>query len=95
MRHAYRGAVDRPIVLWAQVVDEQLRISIRDWGDGTLPPAAPRRMQDPLTPGGIGLICLHELMDQVEYFPQDEGMLLVMSRRRGARRHGRPPPPPA
>jgi anti-sigma regulatory factor (Ser/Thr protein kinase) len=37
---------------------------------------------DPLTPGGLGMVCLGQLMDEVVYAPQRDGMLLTMSRRR-------------
>lgn len=81
IRHAYRGAADRPIQIAARSVDDGLRIAIRDWGVGTDPLLEPPRPRDPLTPGGVGLICLRELMDQVQFIPQGDGMLLVMIRR--------------
>ncbi|HSV15818.1 MAG TPA: ATP-binding protein, partial [Tepidisphaeraceae bacterium] len=55
-------------------------IRIRDWGNGEDPSKLPPREQDPLSPGGIGLICMKRLMDDVAYVPQADGMLLEMSR---------------
>jgi serine/threonine-protein kinase RsbW len=82
MRHAYRGATDRPIVVQAEVVDPEVRISIRDWGLKFDPATVMYRSYDPEQPGGLGLICLRQCMDDVEYLPQDQGMLLKMRRRR-------------
>ncbi|MDB5290189.1 MAG: anti-sigma regulatory factor [Phycisphaerales bacterium] len=81
-RHAYEGAIDRPVIVEAQFSDNTLVLSLRDWGNGRDPSAAPPR-RDPLTPGGLGLICLHKLMDEVTFIPQADGMLLVMKRKLG------------
>ncbi|HTL28456.1 MAG TPA: ATP-binding protein [Tepidisphaeraceae bacterium] len=82
-RHAYNGATDRPIKIIAHCPEDELRITIRDWGDGEspdlLPPDAPH---DPMKPGGIGLVCLRQLMDQTIFTPQEDGMLLTMTRKR-------------
>lgn len=93
MRHAYQGATDRPIQVAAQPVGDGLRITIRDWGIGVNPLAEPPKPRDPLMPGGVGLICLRELMDQVQFIPQGDGVLLVMTRRNGRPKHGQRPPP--
>ena len=80
-RHAYGGAVDRPVHLDVSFADGVLRVRIRDWGIGRVPPEClPPR--DPLQPGGIGLVCLRNLMDRVDFDPQADGMLLTMERRR-------------
>jgi anti-sigma regulatory factor (Ser/Thr protein kinase) len=85
MRHAYGGATDRPIEVAADV-DERaggaMRIRIRDWGNGVNPEELPHKPHDPLTPGGLGMICLRKMMDDVHFTPQPDGMLLEMSRRR-------------
>jgi serine/threonine-protein kinase RsbW len=92
IRHAYQGATDRPIQIIAGAADDGLRIAIRDWGSCVNPLVAPPRPRDPLSPGGVGLICLRELMDQVQFIPQGDGMLLVMMRRNGRPKHGQRPP---
>jgi anti-sigma regulatory factor (Ser/Thr protein kinase) len=79
-RHAYGGAEDGPIELNASFADGSLRIMIRDWGTGQLPPRH-LRPRDPLKPGGVGLVCLRELMDDVNFSPQPDGMLLTLERR--------------
>ena len=81
LRHAYAGKPDGRMDIDADYADDMLRISIRDWGSGMLPPLPPSK-KDPLEPGGLGLVCLRSLMDQVRFEPQPDGMLLTMTRRR-------------
>jgi serine/threonine-protein kinase RsbW len=80
IRHAYRGKSDQPIGLDVEIVDRRLRIALRDWGTGIAPGALPDHKVDPLNPGGLGLICLGRLMDQVVFTPQSPGMLLELYR---------------
>jgi len=61
-----------------------LRVTIRDWGSGENPESEPPKPRDPLKPGGIGLLCLRQLMDEITYTPQRDGMLLTMVKRRPA-----------
>jgi serine/threonine-protein kinase RsbW len=85
IRHAYRGRHDRPIRVAASLEDagESIVVTMRDWGSGIDPSCLPRRPRDPLRPGGIGLICLGQWMDEVAYAPQpDGGVLATMKRRR-------------
>jgi serine/threonine-protein kinase RsbW len=83
MRHAYAGRKDRPIVVAA---DERgagcVCVTIRDWGNGVDPSTLPRPKYDPLTPGGVGLICLQKLMDDVVYTPQPDGMLTTLVKKK-------------
>lgn len=76
--HAYRGAVDKPIQLRCGMKDDALRLTLRDWGTGEDPTQCARRKKDPLAPGGLGLVCLRELMDEVTYTRQPDGMLLTV-----------------
>jgi anti-sigma regulatory factor (Ser/Thr protein kinase) len=82
MRHAYGGVSDQPIELEARWNDDVLTITIRDWGSGENPEARPEKKHDPLKPGGLGLICLRKLMDEITFVPQADGMLLTMKRRK-------------
>ena len=41
-----------------------------------------RTQVEPLRPGGVGLVCLKELMDEISFCPQTEGMVLIMIRRK-------------
>jgi len=83
IRHAYGGDHHRPIVLDARMDGGSLVIYIREWGNGRvpnmrLPPADPQALH----PGGLGLPCLKQLLDGIEFLPQADGMLLKMVRRR-------------
>jgi anti-sigma regulatory factor (Ser/Thr protein kinase) len=60
----------------------RLRVTIRDWGSGMNPSALLGREPDPQTPGGLGLVCLRQLMDSVEFAPQPDGMLLTMTKKK-------------
>jgi serine/threonine-protein kinase RsbW len=87
-RHAYHGATDRPVVVTAEPIEAVgnagagVRVTIRDWGNGVNPLSLPPKQRDPLQPGGLGLICLRQLVDVARFEPQpDGGMLLVMEKR--------------
>lgn len=84
IRHAYAGAKDRPIVVNVQCQDGELVVTIRDWGNGVNPAELPPRPHDPLKPGGLGLICLREMLSEVRFVPQGDGMMLVMKKRKPA-----------
>jgi anti-sigma regulatory factor (Ser/Thr protein kinase) len=45
------------------------------------PAGAAVKVED-LKPGGLGLVCMKSLMDEVVFEPQSDGMLLIMRRRR-------------
>jgi anti-sigma regulatory factor (Ser/Thr protein kinase) len=80
IRHAYGGADGRPIVVAAYCQDGALVVTMRDWGNGVNPAALPAKPREELTPGGLGLICLRRMMTRVEFAPQADGMLLVMTK---------------
>ena len=80
IRHAYGGATDRPIELTAKWQNNALLLSVRDWGSGVVPQPQPEEKHNPLKPGGLGLICLRKLMDEVTFAPQADGMLLTMKK---------------
>lgn len=86
MRHAYDGRTDGKIRLTLDVIGDAsaaaMRVSMRDWGNGVDPSTIPPPPYDPLTPGGVGLICLRTLLDEVVYTAQPDGMLTTMIRRR-------------
>ena len=80
-RHAYQGAIDRPIKIEAQYEGDLLEITIRDWGNGQDPSNVPPK-RDPLVPGGLGMVCLRTLMDEMTFTRQPDGMLLKMKKSR-------------
>jgi serine/threonine-protein kinase RsbW len=89
IRHAYQNQPGKPIEFEAQSVTEPhdglaLRLRIRDWGTGRDPATVPKRGYVPGEPGGLGLVCLRAMMDEVRYDPQPDGMLLTMTKRKKA-----------
>jgi serine/threonine-protein kinase RsbW len=83
IRHAYRGRTDQPIRIIAEADHDAVTIHVRDWGTGENPVAKVKQLKrDPLKPGGLGLVCMHEMMDQTTFAPQPDGMLLTMKRGR-------------
>lgn len=86
IRHAYGLGQDGPIQIDVIVLDGELTIALRDWGRGVNPDklAPSQAAQDPLKPGGLGLMCMRQMMDSVVFDPQPDGMLLTMKRKRRA-----------
>jgi serine/threonine-protein kinase RsbW len=80
IRHAYGNADHKPIEIDAEYRDDAVRIAIRDWGNGVNPHQLPAAPHDPLKPGGLGMICLGQMMSDVKFTPQPDGMLLEMTR---------------
>jgi anti-sigma regulatory factor (Ser/Thr protein kinase) len=77
-RHAYGGAKDRPVEVAAEFDGASVTIRLRDWGIGREPPAEPKH--DPLTPGGVGMVCLKKMLDGLAFTKMPDGMLLTMKR---------------
>ncbi len=86
-RHAYGGATDKPVVVTVEALganhSEGVRLTVRDWGTGVNPLSLPPKQRDPLQPGGLGLICLRQLVDEARFEPQPGGgMLLTMEKKK-------------
>jgi anti-anti-sigma factor len=81
IRHAYRNIPEQPIKITVESLGRDLKLTVRDWGTGVNPAAQLNRPRDPLVPGGIGLVCLRKLMNEVTYSPQPDGMLLTLVKR--------------
>lgn len=79
--HAYHGQAGRPIEISARMDEDRLRLMIRDWGCGENPAAKLQCQHDPLMPGGLGMVCLRQLLDKVVFMPMPDGMLLMMERK--------------
>ena len=76
--HGYGGAKDRPIIVTAESVQGELRITIRDWAKPFDPSGVEPRHIGDLRPGGLGLLCMRKLMDEVQYERLPDGMLLKL-----------------
>ncbi len=81
IRHAYKGRDDGRIELTVEIEGEDVVVLLRDWGSGAVPNLA-RQKTDLLQPGGLGLACMKLMMDQLQFVPQPDGMLLKMIKRK-------------
>ncbi len=77
-RHAYGGRTDKPVVVAITETSTDITLTIRDWGNGVDPGLENSKPKDPLVPGGLGLICMRELLDDAHFDPQPDGMMLTM-----------------
>ena len=82
IRHAYDNAADKPIEIHATFDGTQVIVTIRDWGNGVNPAELPPEKHDPMTPGGLGLVCMEKMLDEARFEPQPDGMLLTLKQRR-------------
>jgi anti-sigma regulatory factor (Ser/Thr protein kinase) len=98
IRHGYGGAVDQPIMVAFDFRGEghaaEMRVEIRDWAKpvdpSKLPESTPRDGPldvETVKPGGLGLLCMRRLMDEVTFSPQPDGTLLTMVKKLGNLKH--------
>ena len=81
MRHGYEGAVDRPILVTAEEGNGEVRLVIRDWGKPFDPATIKRKTLGELSPGGLGMVCIRKLMDDVNFERLPDGMQLTMAKK--------------
>ena len=73
IRHTYKSAPDKPIILSAEIADDHLHLRLRDYG----PPVAienvkGRELED-VKPGGLGMHLLRSIFTVVEHVPLPDG----------------------
>jgi serine/threonine-protein kinase RsbW len=90
IRHGYGNREDQPILVSAEVREKELCLSIRDWGKKFDPSKLPIPSDDPpspdkVKPGGLGLLCMHKLMDSAKFTQLEDGMLLELTKKLPAR----------
>jgi anti-sigma regulatory factor (Ser/Thr protein kinase) len=78
IRHGYDGATDKPILVTAETDGNRLEIEIRDWAKPFDPALIKRKLEGELSPGGLGLVCIRKLMDDVRFERLPDGMRLRM-----------------
>jgi anti-sigma regulatory factor (Ser/Thr protein kinase) len=81
IRHGYDNAKDRPIVVSVERGDGELHVLIRDWAKPFDPSLVKPKNQGKLSPGGVGMLCIKELMDNVKFERLSDGMLLTMTKK--------------
>ena len=82
-RHAYDGATDKPVRVTGHwdAAKRAVIVTIRDWGPG-FNPSSVRPKQDPMQPGGLGMVCIRCLVDEAVFAPQGDGMLLTLTKKK-------------
>jgi anti-sigma regulatory factor (Ser/Thr protein kinase) len=83
IRHGYGGRHDQPVEITADSTAGEIRVAIRDWAAPIDPSKLPTAPKDPLVPGGLGLLCMRRMMDDVQFIPQSDGNLLTMVKKTG------------
>jgi anti-sigma regulatory factor (Ser/Thr protein kinase) len=78
IRHGYEGATNKPIIVTVERGEREFRVTIRDWAKPFDPSKLKPRPRDELAPGGIGMTCIKQLMDDVKFERLPDGMLLRM-----------------
>lgn len=67
IKHTYRGDSDQLIVVNINVLDDQLKIILRDFGNKVDPKTIKPRDLDEVRPGGLGVHLIKSTMDVVDY----------------------------
>ena len=81
IRHGYNDATDRPIIVSAEEDGRKIELVIRDWARPFDPSQVKPKCEGELTPGGLGMLCIRKLMDDVKFERLPDGMLLKMSKK--------------
>ncbi len=85
-RHSYRGRTDGRIDLEAEVENDRLSVTIRDYGVAFDPSAYRAPLLSEPREGGYGLHLIRNLMDEVQYTDMGVGTRVVLVKRRRPRR---------
>ena len=81
IRHGYDDATDKPIMVTAEEDGRKIELAIRDWAKPFDPSQIKPKCEGELTPGGIGMLCIRRLMDDVKFERLPDGMLLKMTKK--------------
>ncbi len=73
IRHTYKSAADRPIILSAEIADGLLHLRLRDYGPHVDKEKLKGRGLEDIKPGGLGLHLLQSVFSIVEHHPLPDG----------------------
>ena len=73
IRHTYKSAPDKPIILSADITDGHLHLRLRDYGPHVDPEALKGRALEDVKPGGLGLHLLKCVFTTVEHGKLPDG----------------------
>jgi len=80
--HGNRSDPQKKVFLQCNVGENEVRISIRDEGNGFNPDTLPdpRHPDNILTPSGRGILLIRHTMSKVEFLPTGNGLIMVKFR---------------
>ncbi len=67
IRHAYPGEKHGRLAVEVNLRSDRIEFVFHDWGVGFDPDAVPEPNFDDPSPGGYGLFCIRQLMDEYSY----------------------------
>ncbi|MEL6822570.1 MAG: ATP-binding protein, partial [Calditrichota bacterium] len=74
IRHAYKGADDKPINVFCDVHEDRLQIVLQDFGEEVDTNVVKSRDLDDVRPGGLGVHLIQSVMDEMEFsYSKEEG----------------------
>ncbi len=74
IRHAYKGANDKPINVFCDVHEDRLQIVLQDFGEEVDTNVVKSRDLDDVRPGGLGVHLIQSVMDEMEFsYSKEEG----------------------
>lgn len=74
IRHAYKGADDKPINVFCDVREDRLQIVLQDFGEEVDTNVVKSRDLDDVRPGGLGVHLIQSVMDEMEFsYSKEEG----------------------
>jgi serine/threonine-protein kinase RsbW len=88
IRHAYGNAPGRPIEVRLHATAHAMHVELRDYGNGKIPDLE-KEKTELLVPGGLGLPCMKQMMGDVRFEKQPDGMLLRMTKPRRLNESGK------
>jgi len=81
IRHAYQLRDDQLIALSCEGRSDCVRLRLRDYGEQPNVENLQERRRDVIRPGGLGLIMIRSVFDQIDYILRQRGTELVLTKR--------------
>lgn len=67
IKHTYGGAFNRPIIVSCSMLEDGVKVVLRDFGKKIDNKAIKSRDLEDIRPGGLGVHLIHSVMDEVTY----------------------------
>lgn len=79
IRHAYHLEC-KPVKLEMEHLKNQVRFTLRDYGESCDPAQIKSRSLEEIRPGGVGVHIIKQVFDEVSYQPCTRGTRLIMTK---------------